>query len=346
VGCSQCTSSPLDFLPRHAQPPSPTSLLVYLLGSPLHVSNLLRSGIFRVLPMHMLINPPRTSGGSHGSGGSGGGRPPPGNPPPQDTPSSDPINTFTGSFGDPLPPAFGPARLSRQSPSPSPYGAGQETPRAPRLTSASAQLGASPVSPSAIYSAPSATPSRGGTMSPSPLPRTPPPADGGDSGWRDPTKFAVSLGEDANWLRHVSAGIMDDLSRNEMRHIAEGVADLLRAASDAGVWAWPSAELNQALSQLPSVAGSQGPSGTGGDVDMEGTHPPPPSHNRGHPPFGGRPLPHPPVGGRGGSGKDKGRAMGPAPPINFSTCPAPPKGTYAQTAHVAAHIMYQLMLGG
>jgi hypothetical protein len=24
--------------------------------------------------------------------------------------------------------------------------------------------------------------------------------------------------------------------------------------------------------------------------------------------------------------------MGPAPPINFSTCPAPPKGTYAQTA--------------
>jgi hypothetical protein len=234
---------------------------------------------------------------------------------------------------------FGPARASRQSPSLSPYGAGQETPRVPRLTSASAQaacaaqLGASPVSPSAIYSTPSATLSRGGTMSPSPLPRTPPPADVGDGSWRDPTEFAVSLGEDANWLRHVSAGIMDDLSQNEMHRIAEGVADLLRAALDAGVWAWPSAELNQALSQLPSVTGSQGPSGTGGDVDMEGTQPPPPpSHNCGRPPFGGRPLPRPPMGGRGGSSKGKGRAMGPAPPINFSTRPAPPKGTYAQTA--------------
>jgi hypothetical protein len=143
-----------NFLPRHAQPPGPTSPLVYPLGSPLHVSDRLRSGIFRVLPTHMSINPPCTSGGSCGLGGSGGGRPPPGpNPPPQDTPSSDPIDSFTGSFSDPLPPAFGPARSSRQSPSPLPYSAGQETPRQRRFLTCYHNLPPWETLPTALHNA-------------------------------------------------------------------------------------------------------------------------------------------------------------------------------------------------
>jgi hypothetical protein len=40
----------------------------------------------------------------------------------------------------------------------------------------------------------------------------------------------------------------------------------------------------------------------------------------------------PPVGGQGGSSKGKGRDLGPPPPINRTTHPPPPRGSYAQTA--------------
>ena len=81
--------------------------------------------------------------------------------------------------------------------------------------------------------------------------------DDEDGGWRDPTQFAEALGGDARWLQRVPSGQMDELSRNEMRRIADGIAELLSAANDAGVWTWPSAELQGSLKRtldlLPSA---------------------------------------------------------------------------------------------
>jgi hypothetical protein len=290
----------------------------------------------------MSQNNPRTSGAPRGSGGSGGGRPPSGsNPPPQDTPGRDPLDTFPEPFGEPLPSAFGPARSSRQSPAPSPYSAGQETPRAPRLTSASAQaaraaqLGASPASPMATSSAPPATPSRESTVSRPNTPGSVGSDGGGDTGWRDPTAYAESIGGDAAWMRELASGQFDELSRNEKRRIGDSIAELLKAASEAGVWSWPSADVQEALSQLPSVPRVNPFRVDDEDVFMapaDSARPPQPPRTRGRPPVGSRPLPRPPVGGRAGASKGKGRAMGPPPPVNLATRPPPPKGTYAQAA--------------
>jgi hypothetical protein len=78
------------------------------------------------------------------------------------------------------------------------------------------------------------------------------------------------------------------------------------------------------------------------DVDMR---PPPPSmawpgpssSSHGHAPKSACLLPHPPVGG-------KGRDLGPPPPINRTTRP-PPRGSYAQTAHLDGGVPHSFVDG-
>jgi hypothetical protein len=270
----------------------------------------------------------------------GGGPPPPIglNPPQPPTPSNDPISSLgsppvissasqqasSRSFQVPVgpfqvPPASGPSRTARQSPSPSPYNQGPETPRPLRTRGSSRASSPSDtpvvstgVSPSASrQTTPAGTswedPFVGGSGLPPAMDTDSADPDLDYDGWRKPALVPVELELHALWLREMgSRSGARSLPEEYKVRIAEAVAEVMTAAAEAGVATWGD---GRAVAYAHSLLLSPGAPG-GGSSSRTDQGPPKgkarasgPVLQRGPQPKGSRPLPRPPVGRGGSSGR-------------------------------------------
>ena len=176
----------------------------------------------------------------------GGGRPPPAGPPP--TPGNDPLDCFSAPRGADEASAssssVGPIRTPRQSPSPSPYGVGGDTPRPPRVSSASqaaARAGTASfrsASPPVTLGSPA-----GSTQGEDPFAIIPDNPQTSGVGWTI-SEFTDGLVDTASWLdRAVSPLSSVSLSAADKVLIHVRVAALLQAVDAAGVGEWGSLDV-------------------------------------------------------------------------------------------------------
>src|SRR6202035_3997976 len=175
----------------------------------------------------------------HPIGGSGAAMPP--------TPSRDPMDSLSQPRAvAAVPSSSGPHRTPRYSPSPSPYGRGSDTPRAPRMSSASdaaARQGRSQSSP------PRPTPDPLGSVSPIHF-----GDDDDEGGMGDDdqplagsSQFARDLTSNANWLRFLDPAEVANFDDYDKEAIARGLSTVLSAAEAVGVLGWRIPDLDNNL---------------------------------------------------------------------------------------------------